>query len=63
MTLCYMVLFLLFLPGALGSILILLLVEGAPAFLVGLPVVGWNLLITGLLFFLCRGILASAEAA
>ena len=55
-----MVLFLLFLPGALGSILILLLVEGAPAFLVGLPVVGWNLLITGLLFFLCRGILASA---
>ena len=60
MTLCYMVLLLLFLPGALGSILILLLAEGAPAFLVGLPVVGWNLLITGLLFFLCRGILASA---
>ncbi len=52
-------------PGIGGMVAVFMAARSLPEsvlpFLMGLPTVGWNLLVAGVVFYLCRNLLASAE--
>ena len=64
----YMLLLLLLMaPGIGGSVAVYMTLKSGPAaflmFLSGLPMVGWNVIVSLVILFCCRNLLSNTEAA